>query len=75
MWLTDFILDGDKLRITGYSPEASNLIPLLERSPHFGNVHFAAASTDVSGSTAGGQKQLERFVIAMTVVPMHELDQ
>lgn len=44
-YLTDFSLEGDKLRISGLATDSSDLPPALERSQYFADVTFTAATT------------------------------
>lgn len=41
-WLTDFQMKDQTLRIQGYSPNASDLIALIDKSPFFENAQFEA---------------------------------
>ena len=41
-WLTDFAIDGRKVRIQGNSPDASELISLVDSSGTFANAQFEA---------------------------------
>ena len=41
-WLTDIQMHGRKVRIQGYSPNASNLIALIDKSPNFHDAQFDA---------------------------------
>jgi len=44
-YLTTFRYKGDKLEVDGIATNASELIAVLERSPHFNNVEFTAPTT------------------------------
>jgi general secretion pathway protein L len=54
-WISEFDLHGNRIRIDGYSREASNLIAIFDRSGRFTNAQFAAPVTQ---GMSGG---LERF--------------
>lgn len=41
-WLTEFHMNGQTVRIHGYSPNASDLIALIDKSPFFENAQFEA---------------------------------
>jgi general secretion pathway protein L len=61
--LTELALDGGRLRISGVSARATELVPLLEGSGKFKNASFYAPTTRVAGGTA------DRFSIEAVVVP------
>jgi general secretion pathway protein L len=44
-WLTDLRIEGDTVEISGLSTSAANLLPILERSPHFVDAALAAPLT------------------------------
>ena len=44
-WLTDLRIEGDTVEISGLSTSAANLLPVLERSPHFVDAALAAPLT------------------------------
>ncbi len=44
-YLTTFRYKGDRLEVDGIADNASGLISILERSPHFKNVQFTAPTT------------------------------
>lgn len=41
-WLTDIQMHGRKMRIQGYSPNASDLIALIDKSPNLSDAQFEA---------------------------------
>jgi general secretion pathway protein L len=61
--LTELTLDGGRLRISGVSARATELVPLLEGYGKFKNASFYAPTTRVAGGTA------DRFSIEAVVVP------
>jgi general secretion pathway protein L len=74
VWLTGLTLDGDRLTLTGYAPDASKLVPMLDASSAFTDVHFEAPSTTVATSGADGRPaELERFAVTAKVLPYREL--
>jgi general secretion pathway protein L len=60
-YLTDLSVDGERLRITGVSGQAAELVPLLERAGHFRNAAFYAPTTRMSGRSS------DRFSIEAVV--------
>jgi len=62
-YLTEWSLDAGRLRITGVSADAAELVPLLEGSGHFKNAVFYAPTTRLTGGAT------DRFSIEATVVP------
>ena len=68
-YLTDLTLEGNRLRITGISSNAVELVPLLEKSGQFRNASFYAPTTRLSGSTS------DRFSIEATMSPQLAVSQ
>src|SRR5262249_26113376 len=68
-YLTDLTLEGGRLRISGVSSNAVELVPLLEKSGHFRNASFYAPTTRLSGSTS------DRFSIEATLAPQSSITQ
>jgi general secretion pathway protein L len=62
-YLTDMNVDDARLRITGVSGRAAEIVPLLEKSGHFNNASFYAPTTRISGQTT------DRFSIEAKIVP------
>jgi general secretion pathway protein L len=62
-YLTDLNLESGRLRISGFSAQATELVPLLEHAGHFANASFYAPTTRVSG------RQADRFSIEASVLP------
>jgi general secretion pathway protein L len=48
-FLTDFTLDKQKIRISGFSTSAASLIAVVDASPLFANPKFTAAVVKVPG--------------------------
>jgi general secretion pathway protein L len=44
-WLTDLRIEGDTVEVSGLATSAANLLPILERSPHFVDAALAAPLT------------------------------
>jgi general secretion pathway protein L len=65
-YLTDLNLDGERLRISGVSSQAAELVPLLEKSGHFRNASFYAPTTRMAGKPA------DRFSMEAVVVSQLE---
>jgi general secretion pathway protein L len=66
-WLTDLQLAGNKVRITGFTTSASNLIPLLQQQPTFANPRF---ESPVTRAVAGGG---ERFDLSLEIAGVQRL--
>jgi hypothetical protein len=56
---------GAEWQISGFAPDASSLVPLLEQAAEFEGVHFLTAITNVRQ----GDKSHESFSLAFRVVP------
>jgi general secretion pathway protein L len=63
-YLTDLTLEAGRLRISGVSANAAELVPLLEGSGHFKNAAFYAPATRLAGGTT------DRFSIEATIAPV-----
>jgi len=61
-YLTDLSLEAGRLRLTGVSANAAELVPLLEGSGHFKNATFYAPTTRIAGGMT------DRFSIEATLV-------
>jgi Tfp pilus assembly protein PilN len=59
-YLSDYTFRDGRIEISGLSPSASRLIPLLEASPLFRNVHFSSAIVSQG-------KESERFKIRLNL--------
>jgi len=53
------------MEVSGFADSASDLIPLLDRSPLFEKVEFLAPVTKERERRAGVDKERERFKIKM----------
>ena len=60
-WVNSFSVSGDDVKIDGYAESAAELIPLLEKSPLFGDVAFVSTIT----KTKDGK---ERFRIGLKIM-------
>jgi general secretion pathway protein L len=60
-WVTELTIEGDKLRLEGFSRSASDLIALFDRSNRFANAQFTAPLTRES------QAKVERFDLALDI--------
>ena len=65
-YVTDLNLDGNRLRLSGVSRQAADLVLLLERSGHFRNASSYAPTMRIAGTSA------DRFSIEAVVVAQRE---
>ncbi len=65
VWIWNFKLTGKEIEISGFADSASDLIPLLDRSPLFEKVEFLAPVTKERERRTDGDKEKERFKIKM----------
>ncbi len=65
VWIWNFKLTGKEVEISGFADSASDLIPLLDRSPLFERVEFLAPVTKERERRTGEEKERERFKIKM----------
>ena len=65
-YLTDLSFEGERLRISGVSGQATELVPLLEKSGFFRNASFYAPTTRMAGKSA------DRFSIEAVVLAPKE---
>jgi general secretion pathway protein L len=65
VWVWNFKCSGREVEISGFADSASDLIPLLDRSPLFEKVEFLAPVTKERERRGGGEKERERFKIRM----------
>ena len=65
VWVWNFKCSGREVEISGFADSASDLIPLLDRSPLFERVEFLAPVTKERERRGGGEKERERFKIRM----------
>jgi len=62
-WVWNFKYNGKEIEISGFADSASDLIPLLDRSPLFEKVEFMAPVTKERQMRPDGDKEKERFKI------------
>jgi general secretion pathway protein L len=60
-WVTELTIEGNKLRLEGFSRSASDLIALFDRSNRFANAQFTAPLTREA------QANVERFDLALDI--------
>jgi Tfp pilus assembly protein PilN len=65
VWIWNFKYNGKEIEISGFADSASDLIPLLEKSPLFEKVAFGAQVTKEKQMMPQGEKEKERFKIKM----------
>jgi general secretion pathway protein L len=65
VWIWNIKYSGGEVEISGFADSASELIPLLDRSPLFEKVEFLAPVTKERERRMGGDKEKERFKIKM----------
>lgn len=65
VWIWNFKYTGKEIEISGFADSASDLIPLLDKSPLFEKVEFLAPVTKERDRRMGGDKEKERFKIKM----------
>ncbi len=63
VWIWNFKYNGKEIEINGFADSASDLIPLLDRSPLFEKVEFLAPVTKERVMRPDGDKEKERFRI------------
>ena len=67
VWVWNFRVTGKEIEISGFADSASDLIPLLDRSPLFEKVEFLAPVTKEREKRTGEEKERERFKIKMRI--------
>lgn len=65
VWIWNLKASGREIEISGFADSASDLIPLLDRSPLFEKVEFLAPVTKERDRRLGSEKEKERFKIRM----------
>ena len=65
VWVWNLKATGREIEISGFADSASDLIPLLDRSPLFEKVEFLAPVTKERDRRLGSDKEKERFKIRM----------
>ena len=63
VWIWNFKYNGKEIEISGFADSASNLIPLLDKSPLFEKVEFLAPVTKEKLMRGSEMKESERFKI------------
>ena len=67
IWIWNFKFTGREVEISGFADSASDLIPLLDRSPLFEKVEFMSPVTKERVMIKGEAKEKERFKIKARV--------
>jgi general secretion pathway protein L len=62
-WIWNLKYNGKEIEISGYADSASDLLPLLDKSPLFEKVEFLAPVTKEKHMRPDGEKEKERFKI------------
>jgi general secretion pathway protein L len=65
VWIWQYKFSGREIEISGFADSASELIPLLDKSPLFEKVEFLAPVTKERERRIGVEKERERFKIKM----------
>jgi general secretion pathway protein L len=65
VWVWNLKYAGKEMEISGFADSASDLIPLLDKSPLFEKVEFLAPVTKERERRVGVDKERERFKIKM----------
>ena len=65
VWIWNLKYNGKEIELSGFADSASDLIPLLDRSPLFEKVEFLAPVTKEMQMRGDGTKEKERFRIKM----------
>jgi general secretion pathway protein L len=65
VWVWNVKYSGGEIELSGFADSASELIPLLDKSPLFEKVEFLAPVTKERDRRASGEKERERFKIKM----------
>jgi general secretion pathway protein L len=65
VWVWNLKYTGKEMEISGFADSASDLIPLLDKSPLFEKVEFLAPVTKERERRVGVDKERERFKIKM----------
>jgi general secretion pathway protein L len=67
VWVWQYKFAGKEIEISGFADSASELIPLLDKSPIFEKVEFMAPVTKERERRPGAEKERERFKIKMSL--------
>jgi hypothetical protein len=62
-WIWNLRYNGKEIELSGFADSASDLIPILDRSPLFEKVEFLAPVTKEMQMRSDGNKEKERFKI------------
>ena len=65
VWIWQYRFSGREIEVSGFADSASELIPLLDKSPLFEKVEFLAPVTKERERRIGVEKERERFKIKM----------
>jgi general secretion pathway protein L len=65
VWIWNFKYNGKEVELSGFADSASDLIPLLDKSPLFEKVEFLAPVTKEIQGRGSASKEKERFRIKM----------
>jgi Tfp pilus assembly protein PilN len=65
VWIWQYKFSGREIEISGFADSASELIPLLDKSPLFEKVEFLAPVTKERDRRTGADRERERFKIKM----------
>ena len=65
VWIWNIKFSGAEVEMSGFADSASELIPLLDKSPFFEKVEFLAPVTKERERRTGGDKEKERFKIKL----------
>ena len=63
IWIWNLKYNGKEIELSGFADSASDLVPLLDRSPLFEKVEFLAPVTKEMQMRGDGNKEKERFKI------------
>jgi len=66
-WIWNLKYNGKEIELSGFADSASDLIPLLDKSPLFEKVEFLAPVTKEMLMRGDGNKEKERFKIKMKI--------
>jgi len=67
VWIWNFKYNGKEIEISGFAESASDLIPLLDKSPLFEKVEFLGPVTKERMMRGNESKEKERFKIKMKI--------
>jgi Tfp pilus assembly protein PilN len=65
VWIWNIKYSAGEIEMSGFADSASDLIPLLDKSPLFEKVEFLAPVTKERERRIGAEKEKERFKIKM----------